>query len=176
MIKRNTLGGHLGFTKRLGALTLGVLCMGSAFAAQTSHGYPGTRTYVTHYPYAVLLKRLQHSIKAHHMGLLSIASASHGAALRGITIPGNAVLMVFRNDFAVRMLKDSVAAGMEAPLRIYVTAQGPRRADITYRTPSAVFSPYHNAPLNALAHQLDPIYAAIVKSAAGPGARRTREP
>lgn len=139
-------------------------------------GYAGTQTYVTPYTYTVLLARLRQSVKAHHMAIVAQASASRGAAARGITIPGNAVIMVFRNDFAVQMLKDSVAAGIEAPLRIYVTANANRTADITYRSPSAVFVPYHNARLNALAHTLDPIFAAIVKSAATAKAPRARKP
>ena len=72
--------------------------------------------------------------------------------------------------------KDSVAAGIEAPLRIYVTANRQGTADITYRTPSAVFAPYRNLALNRLAHTLDPIFAAIVQSAAGPKARPSRLP
>ncbi|MDD1012050.1 hypothetical protein M5G27_31970, partial [Pseudomonas shahriarae] len=37
-------------------------------------------------------------------GAAGLASASKGAAARGVNIPGNVVLMVFRNDYAVRML------------------------------------------------------------------------
>lgn len=156
------------------ALTVLLTC--TIGIAQASPGYPGTRTEITHYPYRVLLSRLRRAIKAHHMAIVAEASASQGAKARGITIPGNAVIMVFRNDFAVTMLKDSVAAGIEAPLRIYVTANAHHTADITYRTPSAVFAPYHNTKLNALTKRLDPILAAIVRSAAGPGAQVIRTP
>ena len=143
---------------------LGLFLMSLAGLAQAHMGYPGTRTEVTHYPYPVLLARLKMAVKAHHMVVVAQASASHGAAQRGIKIPGNAVVMVFRNDFAVTMLKDSLAAGIAAPLRIYVTANSHGTADITYRTPSAVFAPYHNRQLNALAQKLDPIFAGIVQS------------
>jgi len=147
-----------------------ILLTATTCVAQAHIGYPGTRTAVTRYPYTVLLNRLRQAVKAHHMAIVAQASASAGAKARGVKIPGNAVIMVFRNDFAVSMLKDSIAAGIEAPLRIYVTANG-AGADITYRTPSAVFAPYHNGRLNALARKLDPIFAAIVRSAAGPGAK-----
>ena len=101
------------------------------------------------------------------MGLVAQASASRGAAARGLTIPGNAVLMVFRNDFAVRMLAANVPAGIEAPIRIYVTENADGMASVTYRSPSAVFAPYKNAELDALGRELDPIFARIVRDAIG---------
>ena len=55
------------------------------------------------------------------MGIVAQACADCGANAIGVTIPGNRVIMVFRPDFAVRMLDASVAAGIEAPLRLYVT-------------------------------------------------------
>lgn len=60
------------------------------------------------------------------MTVVARASASRGAASRGVTIPGNAVVEVFRNDYAVRMLNESVAAGYEAPLRFYPVEAGQR--------------------------------------------------
>lgn len=133
------------------------------------HGYPydGMRVVHTRYHFAVLVARLQRAIADQRMGLVAEASASAGAARRGIRIPGNAVLMVFRNDFAVRMLRDSVPAGFEAPLRLYVTEGADGRASITYRTPSAIFRPYGNADLDRMARDLDAIFARIVAEAAG---------
>lgn len=162
-------------SRRTGLL-LAILLVSATGAAHARIGYPGTRTEITRYPYPILLTRLRQAVKAHHMAIVAQASASHGASARGVKIPGNAVIMVFRNDFAVSMLKDSVAAGIEAPLRIYVTANSTGTADITYRTPSAVFAPYHNSRLNALAQKLDRIFGAIVRSAAGPGAKAARLP
>lgn len=101
------------------------------------------------------------------MGLVAQASASKGAASKGIKIPGNAVLMVFRPDFAVRMLKASIPAGFEAPLRIYVTENTDGTTSVSYRTPSVIFAPYRNADLDILAKELDPIFAGIVGDAVG---------
>ena len=46
------------------------------------------------------------------MFMVTAASASAGAKRRGVTVPGNLVRGVYRNDFAVRMLKASVASGI----------------------------------------------------------------
>ncbi|MHB8346585.1 MAG: DUF302 domain-containing protein [Acidiferrobacterales bacterium] len=143
-----------------------ILASGMA-QADSKTPYPGTITVHTRYSFGTLLKRVKQSIAAHHMALVAEASASRGAAARGITIPGNAVLMVFRNDFAVRMLKASVPAGIEAPLRIYLTEDTDGTASLTYREPSAVFAPYRNPALNAMAASLDRIFAAIVTTATG---------
>ena len=50
--------------------------------------------------------------------------------------------MVFRPDYAVRMLKASEAAGIEAPLRLYLTERPDGRARLTYRLPSHIFGVY----------------------------------
>ena len=68
--------------------------------------------------------------------MVTRASASAGAKGRGITIPGNLVIGVYRNDFAVRMLKASVPAGIEAPLRFYLTENADKTATLTYRLPT----------------------------------------
>jgi len=75
--------------------------------------------------------------------------------------------MVFRNDFAVRMLKASVPAGIEAPLRIYVTENPDGSASLTYREPSAVFAPYGSPALDEIAKELDAVFRNIVRDAAG---------
>lgn len=101
------------------------------------------------------------------MGIVARASATLGAKSIGVTIPGNMVIMVFRPDFAVRMLKASVPAGIEAPLRLYVTEDANGKATLTYRTPSNVFAPYRNPDLDKMAGELDAILSRIVADALG---------
>jgi len=146
-------------------LALSLLFAPAAFAEEEAP-WPGTVTVPTPHPFAVLVGRLEQAIGAHDMGLVARASASGGAAKRGVSIPGNEVLMVFRNDYAVRMLAASVPAGIEAPLRLYVTENPDGTASVTYRLPSAVFAPYRNAKLDAMAAELDPIIKGIVTDAA----------
>lgn len=146
-----------------------VLTMGffihPAVAADTL--LPGTRTVATRHGFEAVLARLEKAIGDNKMGLVAQASASRGAAARGVKIRGNAVIMVFRNDYAVRMLEASIPAGIEAPLRIYVTEKADASTEISYRTPSAVFAPYGNDKIDALARELDPIFERIVRDAAG---------
>lgn len=139
----------------------------AAFSVQAAgnRGLPEIRTINSQQPFDTVVQQLEKSITENKMGLVAQASASKGAASKGIKIPGNAVLMVFRPDFAVRMLKASVAAGIEAPLRIYVTENMDNTATISYRSPTTVFSPYKNKELDALAKELDPIFERIVNNA-----------
>lgn len=96
------------------------------------------------------------------MGIVSVGCATCGAKAIGVTIPGNWVIMIYNPHFAVRMLKASVAAGVEAPLRLYVTENKDGTAKLSYRLPSHVFAPYGVAALNTVSKELDTIVAKIV--------------
>ena len=135
--------------------------------AQSAAPLPGTHTAVSAYGFDALAARLEKAIEANKMGLVAQASASRGAAARGVKIPGNLVLMVFRSDYAVRMLAASLPAGVEAPLRLYVTEDASGKAGVSWREPSAVFAPYGSADLNAMARELDPVFEKIVRDAIG---------
>ncbi len=156
-----------GRARRAGLLPLVALAIAAASPAFADNPapYPGTTTLRSEHGFDQLVARLEKSIEAGKMGLVARASASGGAAARGVKIPGNAVLMVFRNDYAVRMLAASVPAGVEAPLRLYVTEERDGKASLTYRRPSAVFAPYQNAELDKLARELDPVFEKIVRDA-----------
>ena len=133
--------------------------------AQSAAPLPGTYTAASSYGFDALAKRLEQAIEANKMGLVAQASASRGAAARGVKIRGNLVLMVFRNDYAVRMLAASVPAGIEAPLRLYLTEDAKGKASVSWRSPSAVFAPYGSTELDALARELDPVLEKIVRDA-----------
>ncbi len=127
--------------------------------------YPGTLVLKTQSDYPTLVKRLNKAIGDNGMGIVSRASATLGAKSLGITIPGNMVVMAFNPKFAVRMLKASVGAGYEAPIRFYITEQADGTATLTYRTPSSLFAPYKNAELDKMAAELDVIFQAIATQA-----------
>ena len=116
-------------------------------------------------PFQKFTEDLTAAIKKNKMGLVARASAQAGAESIGVTIPGNQVFMVFRPDFAVRMLKASIEAGFEAPIRIYVVEREGGTAQVSYIKPSDVFAGYNNPELDEMAKELDTIFAAILRDA-----------
>ena len=112
--------------------------------------------------FSELKEALDTAVKANEMLLVTRACASCGAAGRGIEIPGNMVVGVYRNDFALRMLKASIPAGIEAPIRFYLTENADGTASLSYRLPSTVFAPYQNADLDSMAAELDVIWQKII--------------
>ena len=132
---------------------------------------PGWIVIETSLSYADLVEKTEAAVKANKMNIVNFASASEGAKAQGFTIAGNRVLGVYRNDFARRMLAASVAAGIEAPIRIYLTEGADKKATLSYRTPSTMFAPYFDEggeALKAVASELDAIFASIVADATKP--------
>ncbi|NND50287.1 MAG: DUF302 domain-containing protein [Rhizobiales bacterium] len=133
---------------------------------------PGWVVIETEHSYKGLVESLTKAVKANKMGLVNRASASTGAARQKITIPGNQVVGVYRNDYARRMLEASLAAGIEAPIRYYLTENADGTSTLSYRTPSAVFEPYFDEggeALKSLASELDEVFATIADQAANGG-------
>ena len=129
---------------------------------------PGWEVMATGKAFPALVDDLKAAVKAHDMLVVTQASASAGAKGQGITIPGNQVVGVYRNDYARRMLQASIASGIEAPIRFYVTENADRTATLSYKTPTTVFSPYFDEDgddLKALAGELDGVFAAIAADA-----------
>ncbi|MEP3247122.1 MAG: DUF302 domain-containing protein [Sneathiella sp.] len=123
------------------------------------------KTYQTTQQFAPFLDRLKQAIATEKMGVVAEACADCGARKIGVTIPGNRVVMVFHPRFAVRMLKASLDAGIEAPLRLYVTEQ-PEGARLSFRLASDVFAPYASSgDLVDMAKELDAILLRIAEQA-----------
>ncbi len=135
--------------------------------AETPTPYPGTKVIETGQPFDAFIKKLTAAIRANKMGIVGDACATCGAKAIGVTIPGNRVLMIFNPHFAVTMLKASEAAGIEAPIRLYVTERPNGNARLTYRLPSSIFAPYKVPGLDKMARELDVIFQRIVKQATG---------
>jgi uncharacterized protein (DUF302 family) len=130
---------------------------------------PGWVVIATGHGFAKLVERVKQAVAEEQMGLVTQASASDGAAMQGIAIPGNRVLGVYRNDYARRMLAASLAAGIEAPIRFYVTEDSDGSATLSWKTPGHVFAPYMDeggAALKELAGELDAVFARIGERAA----------
>ncbi|TWI87156.1 uncharacterized protein (DUF302 family) [Roseibium hamelinense] len=151
-------------------LLMCALILSSAALAQSVEPRPGWRVVKTEQSYDELVESVSSSIKAEGMLLVTQASASAGAKGQGITIPGNRVIGVYRNDFARRMLDASVASGIEAPIRFYITENTDGTGTLSWKTPSFVFEPYmgeSGGQLKALASELDGVFMKIADRAVG---------
>ncbi|TCJ11645.1 DUF302 domain-containing protein [Parasulfuritortus cantonensis] len=105
--------------------------------------------------------KLIEAVAAVPMGLVAHVNGQANAAKRGITVPADQILEVFRPDFAIRVWKAHKPAGIEIPLRIYLyEADG--ATQVAYRTAKEVFAPYANPELDAIAADVDPIFEAIL--------------
>ena len=141
------------------------LVLSTVASADNPMPYAGTVVSKSGHSYETLGDRLLSAIARNKMGVVARASATNGAKKIGIDIAGNQVVMVFHPKYAVRMLQASIAAGIEAPLRYYITENDDGTATLTYRTPSSVFAPYDNDALDAMASELDVIFAQIAADA-----------
>jgi len=163
---------------RFAVLCCLILAAAAGFVGAPAHaagsawdGLAGWRVTETPHGYKQLVTRLDQAVKDNKMGLVNRASATVGAEKAlGKTIPGNMVVGVYRPDFAVRMLEASIPAGIEAPIRFYVTENADSTATLSYRTPSAVFAPYEDktGKLKDLAAELDGIFESIARQASSP--------
>jgi uncharacterized protein (DUF302 family) len=132
---------------------------------RASSPLPGTIDTRTTLGFDDLLGRLEQAVLANGLLLIAKPSASRNAAARGIQIPGNAVLLTFSSELAVRLLGTNVAAGFEAPMRLYVTENEDHTATVTYRGATALLAPYGDPGLEPLARDLDALFAKIVAAA-----------
>lgn len=129
---------------------------------------PGWAVHDSEKSYGNLVKSVRSAVKANGMIVVTQAGPTGAAAKRGISIPGNRVIGVFNNDFAVKVLGHSTAAMIEAPIRFYVTEDADGSATLSYKLPTHVFAPYMDeggAGLKALAADLDETFAAIAADA-----------
>lgn len=105
--------------------------------------------------------KLAEAILAVPMGLVAHINGQANAAKRGLTVPSDQILEVFRPDFAVRVWQADKRAGIDIPLRIHVyEADG--KTWVAMRSPGAVFAPYNNALLDQIAAELQPIFGKIL--------------
>jgi uncharacterized protein (DUF302 family) len=139
-------------------------------AAETVWPDQGWRVVPTQQSYAKFLDAFREAVDAEGMAVVTEAGPTEVAASRGEIIPGNRVLGVFRNDFAVRIIRISVPAMIEAPIRFYVTEEDDGTATLSWKTPSHVFDPYMDQggeELGVIAGELDTIFEAIADRATG---------
>ena len=154
--------------RRLFALLSLMLLLSTAATTAAVAAPDGLVGKTTAHSYPEMIERLDQAVKDHKMGLVTRASATVGVKrVLEEDIPGNMVVGVYHPRFAKRMLEASVPAGIEAPIRFYITEEADGRATLTYREPSAVFAPWAdgNTALQTLAAELDEVFAGIFAQA-----------
>ena len=102
-------------------------------------------------------EKLIAAIAAYPMGLVAHANGQANCAKKGISVPADQVLEVFRPDYAVKVWAAEKTAGIDIPLRIHLYEAG-GRTWVAHRTASEVFQPYANAQLDALGGELDTVF------------------
>lgn len=114
-----------------------------------------------------LVEDTRAAARAGKMAVVTMAGPTGAAANRGIEIPGNRVIGLFNNDFAVRLLRESTPAMIEAPIRVYVTENADGTATLSYKLPSSLLQVYaEDAPgVAPIADELDAAFAAVAKAA-----------
>ena len=146
-----------------------ILCLLAPFSvASELTARPGWEVLVSQKDHATLVKSLSAAVKENGLIVVTRAGPTKAAANRGITIPGNLVMGVFNNDYAVRVLETSTAAMIEAPIRFYVTESPDGSGTLSYKTPDHVFAPYvptGGAALREIANELTQRFDAIAKNA-----------
>lgn len=148
-------------------LPLSLLLIAAALVIPAAPGIAqdGRITLTSKAPFAKVAEALEKAIADQNMGLVCHANAQKGAAARGVKLAGNQVFMVFRNDFAVRIINAAREAGFEAPIRMYLHENSDGTATLTYIKPSAIFRPYPQPEVGKVAAELDPIFEKIVAQA-----------
>lgn len=148
------------------ALTAAIVA-GGAFAQSAPR--EGWVVLATQLDYPTLAKNVEDAAAANKIGIVTRASATVGAKnVLDKEIPGNMVIGLYHPRFAVPMLEASVAAGIEAPIRVYVTENPDGTATLSYKQPSFVFAPYMDEggeALASLAAELDALFAALAADA-----------
>ena len=140
---------------RLVAVILFAVLLALPARAENAAPYSGTVSVATGKPFLAYVDALEAAVRANGFNMVGLACATCAAKSQGVSIPGNRVFLFFRPDLAVRMLDASWAAGIEAPIRLYVTEAGDGTAQVTYRKPSHVFGAYDVAALAPLGEELD---------------------
>ncbi len=146
------------------SLFLAAAVLALVYAAPGAPLRAQTRPFVSvtsRHDFAATLQKLAAAARDNRIGVVTRASAQRGAASIGVKIPGNQVWGLFAPRFAVRMLRASVAAGFEAPVRLYIIEAPGGMVTVRYRKPSVVFAPYRNKELDAMARELDTIFRRV---------------
>lgn len=118
-------------------------------------------------PVEAVIERLTAAVAAVPMGLVAHINGQANCAKKGIEVPADQILEIFRPDFAVKVWSADKRAGLDIPIRIHV-CEHEGRTWVGCRLPSTVFRPYANPRLDAIGAELDVIFQRILAAAKEP--------
>lgn len=156
------------FTTLLAAVLTIAIAAPAAAQSVVRPAATGMTVIHTEKDYETLLSDLKAAVQDNNMGIVTEAGPTEMAAQRGEEIAGNRVVGVFRNDFAVTIIREVPAAMIEAPVRFMVMEEPDGTASLSYLPPSVRFAPYADEggeTLADVASQMDEIFAAIAEAA-----------
>jgi uncharacterized protein (DUF302 family) len=105
--------------------------------------------------------KLTEAAQAVPMGVLAHINGQANCAKKGIVVPADQILEIFRPDFAIRVWQAHKPAGIDIPLRIHLYDVGGKTV-VSFRTAREVFAPYASPSLDAIAGDIDPIFTRIL--------------
>jgi uncharacterized protein (DUF302 family) len=105
--------------------------------------------------------KLTEAAQAVPMGVLAHINGQANCAKKGIAVPADQILEIFRPDFAIRVWQAHKPAGIDIPLRIHLYDAGGKTV-VNFRTAREVFAPYASPALDAIAGDIDPIFTRIL--------------
>jgi uncharacterized protein (DUF302 family) len=106
------------------------------------------------------VRLLMEGIAAAPLALVAHINGQANAAKRGLQVPADQILEVFRPDFAVRVWAADKRAGIDIPLRIHVYDAGGATV-VAHRPPSEIFRAYANPSLDEVVADLAPLLARV---------------
>lgn len=156
--------------RALPSLVLCALAAIPAWGGDMPEAIPGWSVTRAAADWETLARRVEDAAAQSPLGVVYKASPTAPAAGIGETIPGNMVIGLFAPEYAVRVVRASVAAQYEPPLELYVTENGDGSATLSYKLPSTIFSAYPDggAALATVAAELDEILDGIASRATSP--------
>ena len=105
--------------------------------------------------------KLIEAAQAVPMGVLAHLNGQANCAKKGIAVPADQILEIFRPDFAIRVWKAHKPAGIDIPLRIHLyAAEG--GTVVSFRSAEQVFAPYSVPELATIAADIDRIFSSIL--------------
>ena len=114
-------------------------------------------------PAPAAIDRLTAAVAAVPMGLVAHINGQANCAKKGIEVPFDQILEIFRPDFAVKVWAADKRAGLDIPVRIHV-CEADGATWVACRLPSAVFAPYANPVLDGIGHELDGLFLRILSA------------